>query len=177
MGKIQPNFSWQKYEKEGTENEGDQFQYQLQKEHLVVSDSVNGTIDDLSYLVSGTIMTNLPVSELNLPVERATAWIWVDTSQIFKMTLPTATWVLGGGFYTNTIIIPIVGNFLIVYMQCCISDGNLSTSNTLNLPHIDVSVSNNSVEIVRNGTNINLKSVANYSAFSGYVTIYYVKYP
>ena len=43
--KLQPNFSWQKYEGK-PEDQKQQFQYQLQTQHIVVANSVNGTIDD-----------------------------------------------------------------------------------------------------------------------------------
>jgi hypothetical protein len=48
MGKLQPNYSWQKYEGK-SEDQKEQFQYQLQGQHIVVANSINQTIDDLSY--------------------------------------------------------------------------------------------------------------------------------
>lgn len=48
MSKLQPNFSWQKYEV-NSENDREQFQYQLQQEHILIANALNSTIDDLSY--------------------------------------------------------------------------------------------------------------------------------
>lgn len=76
MGKLQPNFSWQKYE-DAPENEKEQFQYQLQQEHILIANSINATIDDLSYWLR----------------ERATAFTWVNT---------TNTQAAGPQIYTQT---------------------------------------------------------------------------
>lgn len=62
MGKLQPNFSWQKYEGK-PEDQKEQFQYQLQQEHIVVANSVNATIDDESYWL----------------LERPVAFTWINT--------------------------------------------------------------------------------------------------
>jgi hypothetical protein len=60
--KLQPNFSWQKYEGK-PEDQKEQFQYQLQQQHGIVANSVNATVDDLSYWLA----------------ERPTAFTWVNT--------------------------------------------------------------------------------------------------
>lgn len=158
MGKLQPNYSWQKYEGK-PEDQKEQFQYQLQNQHVQVANSVNATIDDLSFT---TVK------------ERQTSFAWVDNRPIWKKTLATVAWTVGGT--VNAIPLGITGNFTVIYMQCCISDGVLSSSNTLLLPHLDVTVAANSISIVRNGNNVVLSSGgANRSGFSGYLTVYYVK--
>lgn len=70
MGKLQPNFSWQKYEGE-PEDQQQQFQYQLQSQHIQVANSVNTTIDDSSYFLQ----------------ERQTSFTWVDGKAIWTKTL------------------------------------------------------------------------------------------
>lgn len=157
MSKLQPNFSWQKYEGR-PEDQKEQFQYQLQSQHILVANALNATIDDESFFTR----------------ERQTSFTWVNNKPIWTKTLPTSAW--GGGGITNTIPLGISGNFSIINMVCCISDGTLSSSNTLLLPNIDVAVAANEISIVRNGTNIVLTSGGtNRSAYSGYVTVYYIK--
>ena len=63
MGKLQPNFSWQKYEGK-PEDQKEQFQYQLQTQHILVSNSINTTIDDESYWL----------------LERPVAFTWINTT-------------------------------------------------------------------------------------------------
>jgi len=70
MPKVQPNFSWQKYE--GTpQNREDQFQHQLQQEHIVVANAINTTIDDLSSFLT----------------ERVTGFLWVNNAPIYTKTI------------------------------------------------------------------------------------------
>lgn len=157
MGKLQPNFSWQKYEGK-PEDQKEQFQYQLQSQHILVANSVNATIDDESFFTR----------------ERQTSFTWVNNQPIYTKSVPTSAWTAVGT--NNTIPLGISGNFQVIDIVCCISDGTLSGSNTLLLPHIDVAVAANDVSIVRNGTNIVLVSGGtDRSAFSGYVTVYYIK--
>lgn len=157
MAKLQPNFSWQKYQTE-KEDAQEQFQYQMQQEHIIVANTTNSTIDDESFFTR----------------ERQTSFTWVNNKPIWKLSLATNAWTAAGTL--NTITIPVVGNFTVINMQCCLSNGNLSTSDTLLLPHIDVTNAMNEISIVRNGTTIFLTSGGDdRSAYSGYVTIYYVK--
>ncbi len=157
MGKLQPNFSWQKYEGK-PEDQKQQFQYQLQTQHIFVANSVNAVIDDESFFLR----------------ERQTSFVWVDNKPIWTITVPTSAWVAIGT--SNTIPLAITGNFTVINIVCCISDGSLSSSNTLLLPHLDVAFPAGSISIVRNGTNIVLTSAGvDRSAFSGYVTVYYIK--
>lgn len=155
--KIQPNFSWQKYEGK-PEDQKQQFQYQLQNQHIQVSNAVNATIDDESFFTK----------------ERMTAFTWVNSKPIYTKTIATVAWTVGGT--VNTIPTGIAGDFTVIDMTCCISNGALSTSNTLLLPHIDVNVPANSIEIIRQGTTISLFSGGtDRSSYSGYVTVYYIK--
>lgn len=166
MTKLQPNFAWQKYEGK-KDDEKEQFQYQLQVEHAIVANSVNASIDDLSYITFNQ-------SGVEKAVSRATSWAWVNTAQIYKIVLPTVPWTSVGTLMT--IPIPVTGNFQVIFMQCCLSDGKLSSSNTVNLPHLDVITPANSIGWVRNGTSIFIGSGGtDYSAFSGYVTLYYIQ--
>lgn len=161
MSKLQPNFSWQKYES-APEDSKEQFQYQLQTQHIMVANSVNATIDDESFFLK----------------ERITSFLWVDNSYIWTKTIPTSAWTAVGTINTIPInIAPLKNNyFFLIRMECCISNGTTFASNTLLLPHVDVAVAANEISIVRNGTNIILTSGGtDYSAYSGFVTVYYVK--
>jgi len=153
--KLQPNYSWQKYQGK-PEDQTQQFQYQLQNMFLLISNAVNSTIDDCSYFTR----------------ERMTSFTWVDNQPIWTKTLPLSTWVGN----TNTIPIGVSGNFTIIEMKGYISSGDLSSSSTIILPNLDFTTPNNRVSIVRTGQDIILTSSGtNYSAFSGYVTIYFIK--
>ncbi len=163
--KVQPNFSWQKYEG-NPEDQKDQFQYQLQQEHIVVANSINATIDDCSFFLR----------------ERQTSFPWVNNKPIWTKSLPVNQTINGvsvspwAGGTISTIPLGITGNFTIINMVCCISNGTLSSSDTLLMPHVDVAVAANEISIVRNGTNIILTSGGtNRSAYSGYVTVYFIK--
>jgi hypothetical protein len=155
--RLQPNFSWQKYEG-APEDQKEQFQYQLQNQHVQVSNSVNSIIDDDSFWTA----------------ERRVTFTWVDRSKpLYTKSLATGPLPVAGFI---TIPTGITGDFTIVYMQCCVSDGTVAASNTLNLPHLDVTAAANNVGIVRNGTDIIISTGGtDRSAYSGYVTIYYIK--
>lgn len=157
MSKLQPNFSWQKYEG-ASEDEKEQFQYQLQREHIVVSNAINTTVDDISYFTN----------------ERKTSIVWVNNTYVYTKSISTQSWTAVGT--VNTIPLGITGNFTVIDMVCCISNGTSSSSTTLLLPNLDVTIAANSISIKRVGTNVVLTSGGtDYSAYSGYVTVYYVK--
>ena len=157
MGKLQPNFSWQKYEG-NLEDQKEQFQFQLQSEHIQTANSVNATIDDESFWTR----------------ERQTSFTWVDNKPIWTKSLPTQSWTAGGT--VNTIPLGISGDFTLVDLVCVLNNGNLSTSNTLPLPYVDVVSGANEIAMVRLGTNVILTSGGtNRSAYSGYVTVYFIK--
>lgn len=157
MGKLQPNFSWQKYEGK-EEDQKEQFQYQLQQEHIVVANSVNATISDLSFFTT----------------ERQTSFAWVDGKYIFKKSIPLSAWTSAGTI--NTIPLGIAGNFAVINWICWISNGTLSSSTTLLMPNVDVATAANEISIARNGTNVVLTSGGtDYSSYTGYLTVYYTK--
>lgn len=159
--KLQPNFSWQKYEGK-PEDQKEQFQYQLQQQHIVVANSVNATINDASFFTN----------------ERMTAFTWVNGQPIWTKTIATSAWTAAGTINTIPLnITPLPKNtFTIINMVCCISDGTAFSSNTLLMPHVDPSSAANEISIVRNGTQISLVSGGtDRSAYSGYVTVYYIK--
>jgi|ERR1700690_78099 len=157
MAKLQPNFSWQKYEGK-PEDQKEQFQYQLQQEHIVVANAVNATISDLSFFTT----------------ERQTSFAWVNGKYIFTKTIATPAWTAAGTI--DTIPLGIAGNFSVIDWTCWISNGTLASSTTLLLPNVDVAVAANEISIVRNGTNVILTSGGtDYSAYTGYLTVYYIK--
>ena len=154
--KLQPNFSWQKYQGK-PEDQQQQFQYQLQQEHILVANSLNATIDDESYFTR----------------ERMTGFTWVDGRAIWTKTLATVAWT--GGGTTNTIPLGINGDFFVIDLQGYVSNGSISSSTTLTLPYLD-SVAANNIGMARIGTNIVLTSGGtNRSSFAGYITVYFVK--
>jgi hypothetical protein len=162
--KLQPNFSWQKYE--GTdENQKQQFQYQLMQQHVLVANSVNGTVNDISFWGR----------------ERRTGYTWVIDKPVWTLTLPTTAWTSTGTINTIplgivTLPAPAAGGFVVIDIVCDISNGTLATSTTLPLPYLDPATGTNSIGIKRVGQSIVITSGGfNYSAYSGYVTVYYYK--
>lgn len=82
MSKLQPNFSWQKYEGKPEQRE-EQFQYRLQQMHVVTANAINATIDDISYTTQ----------------QRLTGETWIDGKAIWRVsvvipTLPNAAGTL-----------------------------------------------------------------------------------
>ncbi len=155
--KLPPNFSWQKYDDDKLTRE-QQFQYQLQRMYIEIANAINTNVNDESFWLE----------------ERMTAFTWVDSKPIWTKTLATVAWI--GAGTSNIIPLNIQGNFTIVYMSGTLSDGTLSSSNTLSLPHLDPAYGPGSIGYVRNGTNIVIStSGTDYSAFSGFVTVYFTK--
>lgn len=154
--KLQPNFSYQKYE---ADTEEKQFIYQMQREHIVVANAINATIDDCSYFTR----------------ERPTAFTWVNNKPIWTKTLPTSAWITAGT--VNNIPIGIEGDYTIIEMTGCISNGNLASSISLILPHINITTpATSNISIFRNGDNLALRSAGDdRSAYSGYITIKFIK--
>ena len=159
--KLQWNFSWQAYE-DGETSKEDQFAFQLQNQYNLIANSVNATIDDESFYLR----------------ERATSYTWVGHQQIYTKTLATVAWTAAG----TVNIIPLgitggtTGNFRIVKIDGFIDNGALSTSTTLVLPDLDVTTASNDIQMTRVGETITLTSGGmNYSTYSGYVTVYYIK--
>jgi hypothetical protein len=160
MGKLQPNFSWQKYEGK-PEDQKEQFQYQLQSQHILVANSINATINDLSYYTQ----------------ERQTSFLWINNTPIFTQTFAIQSWTAAG---TSNVINMNIGGykngFQVINMFCCLSNGTSESSVTKSLPFIDLATPANNVSIVRNGQSIQINTGGtDYSSFSGYVTVYYIK--
>jgi hypothetical protein len=168
MGRVQPNFSWQKYE-QGKEDATEQFQYQLQHQYVVIANGINGTVRDLSYYLT----------------ERVTDFTWVNGQPVWTLTVATVAWEAVGT--TNTIPlniepVPTKKNPLINYplviisMIGTINNGDAFSNTTLPLPNLDVTTAANSIQIQENDGDIILTSGGtDYSAYSGYITIYYTK--
>ncbi len=149
--KLQPVFSWQKYEGEA-EVMQEQFQYQLGQEYTLVANAVNATIDDESFFLR----------------ERMTSFLWVNGKPIWKVTVPVV-WAGGGLLSTNAL--PISGAFVVVDMFSVLSDGTTQKP----VPYVDIAALANQINIAVVGTNVVLTSGINQSAFLGYVTVYYTK--
>jgi len=155
MGKLQPNFSWQKYEGQ-PEDQKQQFQYQLQTQHIQVANSVNTIIDDESFFTR----------------ERQTSFAWIDNRAIYTKTI---TGVVVG---STTTPYPhgITGLNKVILLQGSAQNAQPITTFALPLPYIDPVTLLNSIGIFVDNTNLYL-NVGN-AAFSGYlfsVTIYYTK--
>jgi hypothetical protein len=134
------------------------FQFEMAQEHILVSNSLNATIDDASYFTR----------------PRQTSFTWVNGSAIYTVTLPTGALSTGA----ITIATGIEGNFLVVDLKGAVSNGVVYSGFTLPLPYLDVTVAANSIGLVRNGANIVVTSGGtDYSAYSGWVTVYYIKEP
>ncbi len=155
MGKIQPNFSFQKYEGK-PEDQKEQFQHQLQQQHIVVSNSVNTTIDDLSYWTR----------------ERPTAFTWVDGRQVYTQT------------FVGTLIAPgdnatphnIVGLNKVISITGEIQDAIPLAIVALPLPWVDVSSFANCVSAFCD--TVNYYIVSNNGLRNGYkysLTLTYTK--
>lgn len=187
MGKLQPNFSFKYDESPVTRKySGDKgivsgppkdsggflggnnpsalsqdvtrFQFELAQEHILVANTTNATIDDMSYFTRS----------------RQTSFTWINGRAIYTITVPTGALSAGA----TTIATGISGNFLVVGLSGSVSNGLMSSSFTLPLPYLDVAVAANSIGLLRSGTDIVITSGGtNYSAYSGYVTLYYIQEP
>lgn len=153
--KLQPNFSWQKYEG-AEEDQKQQFQFQLQQQHIQVSNSVNATIDDESFFAN----------------ERMTSFTWTDGKAIWKKTV------------TGTIAAPGVTNVphgitgiktVVQIMGSAQSTSPFSTA-ALTLPHVDPNLLANGLGLYMDATNVIVN--AGNATWNGYLfsaTIYFTK--
>lgn len=132
MGKLQPNFSWQKYEGK-PEDQKEQFQYQLQQQHIVVANSVNATIDDESFFTR----------------ERQTSFIWIDGKPIWKKTFTTTLTVAGA----NPINHGITGISTVIGLYGSAQDA-ASLTLAVPLPYVDVSAIANQIQVTATATQI-----------------------
>lgn len=152
--KLQPNFSWQKYQGE-EETQRNQFQYQLQQQHIVVANAVNSTIDDLSYFTR----------------ERATSEAWIDGRQIWKKSF-SGVLVAPNANATNH---GITGINTVVRIYGSAQDATPLTTEAIPLEHTE-NTSANSLWLAVTPTQYNI--VAANSMFNGYqywLTIEYTK--
>lgn len=162
MAKLSPTFAYMTKTPTSADQKPEdmrlEFQSQLGQEHINVANAINATIDDISFFTT----------------ERQTSYYWVTGKPIFTKTIPTSAWTAGGTVNTIPLNISLAAGqtLTIINIVCTISNGTI----TLLMPNVDVAVAANEISIVRNGTNIVLTSGGtNYSAYSGYVTVYYTK--
>lgn len=82
--KLAPNFSWQKYADNDLTND-QQFEYQLQQSWIQIANSINTTINDLSFWTR----------------ERPTDFTWIDQTPIFTKTFTGVISVAPGDSVVN----------------------------------------------------------------------------
>ncbi len=153
--KLQPNFSWQKYEGK-PEDQKEQFQFQLQSQHIQVANSVNTTIDDESFWTR----------------QRQTAFTWIDGKAIWTKTI---TGVIVGTAITSY---PHGATNIdkLVRIEGSIQNALPLTTFAFPLPYVDPVTPLNGIGVFAGPVNIDL-NVGN-NAWAGFVfsaTIYYTK--
>jgi len=155
MGKLQPNFSWQKYEGK-QEDQKEQFQYQLQAMFIQIANTTNSTIDDASFFTR----------------ERQTSETWLAGQPIFTKTI-VVTMPNAGTSSTPHGITTIVTE---VSLSGQAQPSTFPASGqAIPLPYVNSASKANDIEINIDNTNVNVKSGANYSTYTGTVTIKYTK--
>jgi hypothetical protein len=158
MSKLQPNFSWQKYEGK-PEDQKEQFQYQLQQQHVTVANALNATIDDLSYWLR----------------ERPTGFTWVNT---------TNTRQPGPGIYTQTFQDLVTGfpvahgitSFNLVRAYGVVQDALPITVDAYPVPYCDPTTLANGIGLYVTPTQVVLVTSGGiYDAYTATITIEYTK--
>lgn len=152
MSKLQPNFSWQKYEN-NLEDQQEQFQYQLQQQHIVVANSVNAIIDDESYFTK----------------PRMTSFTWIDGKVIWTKTI---TGTLTASPMAIPHGIPVINKLVRLFGSA--QDAQPLSVSGFPLPFLDLVSLNNSIEIYIDPTNINI--VSPNDAWVGYLFSVTVEY-
>jgi hypothetical protein len=155
MGKLQPNFSWQKYEGK-PEDQKQQFQYQLQTQHIQVANSVNTIIDDESYFTA----------------ERQTNFTWIDSRPIWRKTIT--------GLIVGAAITPylhgITGIRTLVNVIATAQNAVPMTTVGFTLPFVDPATPANNIGIYVNTTQVVITTGnAAFNGYTFYVTIEYTK--
>lgn len=152
MTKLQPNFSWQKYE--GTpENKENQFQYQLQQQHNLVSNALNSTIDDISYFTR----------------ERPTGETWIDNQQIYTRTFQ---FLVSASPYTHGIS-PLIN---VIDISGTVQDTVPLTAFAYPLCYTDPNVLANGIGVFVTPTQIIIvTNGAGYNTYTARVTLKYTK--
>lgn len=153
--KMQPLFTFQKYEKD-KEDAIQQFQKQLSDAYIQGSNAVNATIDDISYFLA----------------ERPTGEAWTDKKQIYNktvvVTLPNAGTTTTAHGITN------IGT-VIDYRGRAQPATWSGAGSSIVLPYVDSALKANDIQVDVTATSIRIISGANYSTYSGSVTIWYTK--
>lgn len=151
--KLQPNFSWQKYEGE-PEDQKQQFQHQLQAQHIQVANSVNATIDDESFWLR----------------ERQTSFRWIDSRPVWTKTL---TGIIAAPGPT---ILPhgIVGIRRVISFTGIIQDAEPMAVVGFSLPFLDLIIPVNSVEFYFNPTQVVINATS--AAWNGYIVSITIEY-
>ncbi len=155
MGKLQPNFSWQKYEGQ-PEDQKEQFQYQLQSQHIQVANSVNTTIDDESFWAR----------------ERQTSFTWIDGRAIWTKTIQgTVTTAPGVTLIPHGLTLRQV-----VSLSGLLQDAVPMALVCLPLPFLDLITPANSVEFYIDTANIVIITTsATWLNYIATITIEYTK--
>lgn len=156
MSKLQPNFSWQKYEGK-PEDQKQQFQYQLQTQHIQVANSINTTIDDESFWTK----------------ERQTSFTWTDGRVIYTKSF-TGTVTAAPG----VTLIPhgIVGIRQVVALVGRLQDAVPMALACLPLPFLDLVTPANSVEMyIDTGNIVIITTSAAWLNYTATITIEYTK--
>lgn len=154
MGKLQPNFSWQKYEGK-PEDQRQQFQYQLQTQHIQVANSVNTTIDDLS----------------DWTRERQTAFTWINSRAIYTKTI-TGTIV---GTADTAYPTGVTGITQVVRIEGIMQNTGTYTD-AEPLPYVDPTALASGVGVYIQGTDLHINAGNNdFNGYSFAVTIQYTK--
>lgn len=136
--KLQPNFSWQKYEGK-PEDQKEQFQYQLQQQHITVANSINATIDDGS----------------NFTRERQTAFSWIDGRPIWTKTIVGTITAAPGN---TTIAHGITGLRTLVCLSGTAQDATPLIVNGLPIPYTDPTNPNNGIGLSLTPTSIVIRT-------------------
>lgn len=153
--KLQPNFSWQKYE--GAEqNQKEQFQYQLQQQHILVANTTNSTIDDSSYFARN----------------RMTGFTWTTGQAIWKKTI---SGVIVGSAVTAY---PhgLTNIDIVTQLQGTAQDAIPMQIQAIPLPYIDPTTLANGVGIFVDNTDLWVNAAnGNWTGYIFSVTIYYTQ--
>lgn len=153
--KLQPNFSWQKYEGK-PEDQKEQFQYQLQQQHIQVSNTTNATIDDASYWTR----------------ERQTAFTWTDGKAIYTKTFTLTLSVVGNNIVNHGI----TGIRQVVSLRGIAQDAIPLAVKAVPLPYCDPAALANGIALYATPTQIFVVlAAATYQNYVAQVTIEYTK--
>lgn len=154
--KVQPNFSWQKYEG-AEEDQKEQFQYQLQRQHIVVANSINATIDDASYFTR----------------ERLTGFTWVDGRPIWTKTI-TGTITTAPG--DTTTAHGIAGIRTLVSLSGTAQDATPAAAFLLPMPYVDPATAANGIGLFLTPTALVVRTAnATWLNYLFTATIHYTK--